>query len=167
MAAGQGRSAMVSLLIAAGQWGNFTLAVASCMGVITPGFFILSRYFTETVFLLTRVYCMYVLTFVNNACTGANVRVENLEGETPMKLAECTTNNEVLRLLTQAEETGGRSPPRNTDGKYVTCSPLLCTVYTLVLPLFVALCMNIAEDDKIDAKSVSWAHEIDLYLFTL
>jgi ankyrin repeat protein len=63
VAAGQGRSAMVSLLIAA----------------------------------------------------GANVKVENLEGETPVKLAECTSNSEVLRLLTQAEEAGGRSPTRNTD----------------------------------------------------
>jgi hypothetical protein len=46
---------------------------------------------------------------------GANVKVENLEGETPVRLAECTTNGEVLRLLTQAEEAGGRSPTRNTD----------------------------------------------------
>ena len=46
------------------------------------------------------------------------MKVENLEGETPVKLAECTSNSEVLRLLTQAEEAGGRSPTRNTDGTY-------------------------------------------------
>ena len=46
------------------------------------------------------------------------MKVENLEGETPVRLAECTTNGEVLRLLTQAEEAGGRSPTRNTDGTY-------------------------------------------------
>ena len=42
--------------------------------------------------------------------------VENSEGDTP---AECTSHNEVIRLLREADEAKGRSPARNTEGEWV------------------------------------------------
>ena len=49
--------------------------------------------------------------------TGASVSVENSEGDSPLKLAECTSHNDIIKLLREAEEAKGRSPARNTDGE--------------------------------------------------
>ena len=50
--------------------------------------------------------------------------VENSEGESPVQIAECTKHSEVIKLLQEAEETGGKSPTRNTEG--------VCVLYILI-----------------------------------
>ena len=87
--------------------------------------------------------CVYVRTYTvhvmymwcscdDHVTSGASVSVENSEGESPVQIAECTKHSEVIKLLQEAEETGGKSPARNTEGVCV-CVACTCTcIYSYV-----------------------------------
>ena len=75
--------------------------------------------------------------------------VENSEGESPVQIAECTKHSEVIKLLQEAEETGGKSPTRNTEGVCVCCMYsyvcvcVACThMYVYIIHVYTCTCMD-------------------------